>query len=77
MVHSTQPQVIHKSVIQTHMQSPKLLIKSKNQKPKTPKNLGFWQKPTTHGQNIKNPGFFTTLHLSQNVFGAQIITDGM
>ena len=23
--------------------------------------LSFWQKPTTHGQNTKNPGFSITL----------------
>ena len=46
--------------------NPYLLRHSKN--PKTHqkpwvfgKTLGFWQKPPTHGQNTKNPGFFTTL----------------
>ena len=46
---------------------------AKTQKPsknpqKPSKTLGFWQKPTTHGQNTKNPGFFTTLGLAQGVF---------
>ena len=35
---------------------------TKTQKPS--KTICFWQKPITHGENSKNPGFFTTLVLS-------------
>ena len=43
-----------------------LALPEMDQKPKNPaKTRVFGQKPTTHGQNTKNPGFFTTLVSSE------------